>query len=170
VLPSPDAPYRQSIAAHVEFAVNHPRLAHESVVRVAPILTHLAADITAGLLFDVEARVSAETFDDLLDHAEAYLADGRHQPAGVLAGVVFEDTIRRLCEKHGIGQRGKELDSLLNALKAASVLTKLEGKEGIAAADVRNKATHAQWGEFNGDQVRVVIAFARRLIREKLGR
>ena len=36
-------------------------------------------------------------FDDFLDHGEAYLKAGRKDPAGVIAGVVLEDTIRRIC-------------------------------------------------------------------------
>ena len=36
---------------------------------------------------------AAEAFDDFLDHAEAYLHGGRKMEAGVIAGVVFEDTI-----------------------------------------------------------------------------
>lgn len=131
-------------------------------------LNQLQSDFEAGLLSTVENRVSAETFDDLLDHAEAYLQDKRHQPAGVLAGVVFEDTIRRLSAKHGIDPAGRELDNLLNALKSKGVLTKLEQKEGVAAAEVRAKATHADWDAFNAEQVEATAKFARRLIRDKL--
>lgn len=170
VLPTGDEPCRRFVMKIIESAVQEPLYCHVHASHVAGILKQLRGDIATGLLFNVEDRVSAETFDDLLDHADAYLADGRHQPAGVLAGVVFEDTVRRLCEKHGIEQRDRELDSILSALKSANVITKLEQKEGITSAEVRAKATHAQWDAFNGDQVRAVINFARRLIREKLGR
>jgi hypothetical protein len=93
-------------------------LLDNAISQMSALLTGLKGDIEAGMIVDLEARVSGETFDDLLDHAAAYLSEGRHEPAGVLAGVVFEDTIRRLSAKHGIDPAGKELDSLLNALKS----------------------------------------------------
>jgi len=41
-------------------------------------------------------KIRAETFDDFLDHAVFYAKKGRKMEAGVIAGVVFEDTIRRI--------------------------------------------------------------------------
>jgi hypothetical protein len=131
-------------------------------------LQELRRDFEAGLLANLEGQVSAQTFDDLLDHAEAYLRDKRHEPAGVLAGVVFEDTVRKLCDKHAIPQDGVPLDTLLTALVKAGVITPLERKEGTTAAAVRTSATHARWDEYKADQVETVVRLTRRLIREKL--
>lgn len=168
LIPDPTNSYRK-LAAEKQLQANAlPYQAHMFASHLEAALRLLALDADAGLLASIEARVSGETFDDLLDHSAAYLEDSRHQPAGVLAGVVFEDTIRRLCDAHDIEHRGKELDTALSALKSKNVLTKLEQKEGIAAADLRAKATHADWKAFNADQVASVIAFTRRLIREKL--
>lgn len=163
IVPDPTHPYRTAAAS----SLDNPSLTLGCSALYGQ-LQQLQRDFEAGLLSDFEAQVSAQTFDDLLDHAEAYLADTRHEPAGVLAGVVFEDTIRRLSIKHGIDPAGRELDNLLSALKARNVLTKLEHKEGIAAAEVRAKATHADWGAFNAEQAEATIKFARRLIRDKL--
>jgi hypothetical protein len=41
--------------------------------------------------------VIAVTFDDFLDHDGEYLRHGKRDEAAVLAGIVFEDTIRRIC-------------------------------------------------------------------------
>ena len=86
----------------------------------------------------------------------------------MIAGVVFEDTVRRLCAVAGIEDANKTVDPLINALKAGGLFSKLEAKEAVAAGDLRAAATHARWEEFNGDQVRIVIAFTRRLLRDKL--
>ncbi len=140
----------------------------QQVQSIVAILKQLLVDMDRGLLVNMERRISAETFDDLLDHADLYLAEGRKEPAGVIAGVVFEDTVRRLCAVAGIEDANKTVDPLINALKAGGLFSKLEAKEAVAAGDLRAAATHARWEEFNGDQVRIVIAFTRRLLRDKL--
>jgi hypothetical protein len=143
-------------------------IVHHNVLAMVELLKQLKTDIEDGLLTTVERQVSAETYDDLMDHAEAYLAENRKDPAGVIAGVVFEDTIRRLCRANSINDRGQTLDPLINALAGANHLTKLEAKEARTSAGLRTSATHALWNEFNADQVRTVIAFTHRLVREKL--
>jgi len=168
LLPDPESSYRVLARTRQAAAVRGPYFVHEQVAQMLNALEQIKLDVAAGLLTNLEARVSGETFDDLLDHADQYLKESRHEPAGVLAGVVFEDTIRRLCEKHAIEHRGIQLDGLLNALKAKNVLTKLEQKEGVAAADLRGNATHANWAAFNADQARTVVVFTRRIIRDKL--
>ena len=74
------------------------------VQEAAALLTRLAFDINEGLIASVVDQAAAETFDNFLDHGEAYLTAGRKDPAGVVAGVVFEDTIRRICRKNSISE------------------------------------------------------------------
>jgi hypothetical protein len=143
-------------------------LVHRNVLAMGAMLKQLRTDINGGLLTTFERQVSAETYDDLVDHAEAYLEDGRKEPAGAIVGVVFEDTVRRLCRANDIADAEKTAEPLINALIGRGVLTKLEGKEAKAASDLRTSATHALWDNFNADQVRTVIHFTRRLLRDKL--
>jgi hypothetical protein len=143
-------------------------LAHRHVWSMGEILKQSLADIDRGLLQTLERQVSSETFDDLIDHADAYLGEGRKDPAGVIAGVVFEDTIRRLCRANGINDVGKTLDPMISDLANGRILTSLEAKEARAAAGLRTSATHALWSEFTADQVRATVTLTRRLIREKL--
>jgi hypothetical protein len=89
----------------------------------------------------------------LLDHAAAYLDEGRKDPAGAIVGVVFEDTIRRICRANGIIEAGQTCEPLINALTTSGVLSKLESKEAKAASDLRANATHAWWDKFNAEQV-----------------
>jgi hypothetical protein len=131
-------------------------------------ITNLRRDLEAGLLGSLEVQISAQTFDDMLDHADAYVGQKRLEPAGVLAGVVFEDTVRKLSEKRGIAASNVQLDTLLSELVKVGAITPLERKEGTAAAALRTSATHARWAEFTLDQVEAVIRFTRRLIRERL--
>jgi hypothetical protein len=64
--------------------------------------------------------------------------------AGVIAGVVFEDALRRICRKHRITEKDVNLDSLISALVKIGALTDMKAKRARVAAHVRTKATHAQ--------------------------
>lgn len=140
----------------------------------AALLDHVIEDIDAGLFGSIENGVSAATFGDLLDHAEAYLKDQRKEPAGVLAGVVFEDSARRVYRNViKLPDKGVDLEQIINALQKstppdAPTITGVEGKRAKAAADVRTQATHARWAEFNASDVRATIDFTREFIRKHL--
>jgi hypothetical protein len=132
------------------------------------LLHGIKTDFEAGLLSNLEAQVSAQTFDDLLDHAEEYLRQRRKEPAGVLTGVVFEDTIRKLCRRHNTFEVGVKLDLLLSELVKKGILLPIDRNDSTTAASLRTSATHARWEEFGEENVKSVLAFTRRLIQEKL--
>jgi hypothetical protein len=136
---------------------------------IAECLRALLPDLDAGLIVDFGNKVRAETFDDFLDHAEAYHKDGEKQAAGVLAGVVFEDTIRRICRDKNVPEKREDLDQLINALARQTVITGQQSKQARTAAHVRTKATHAQWDEYDLDGVAETIRLTRTLLREHLG-
>lgn len=149
-------------------ASDHGYAIHTAVGELAAVLHSLLADADAGLLASVADRARAEVFDDFLDHAEAYFRDGRKNEAGAISGVVFEDTVRRVCRKHSITEKGQQLDQLISALAAKGELTAVKAKRARAAAAVRTKATHAQWTEFELPDVQATIEFTRELIAAKL--
>lgn len=157
----PRSVYRRQ-AEEIRARGNTPSAAEE----LGAVLARLKADIQAGLLGDLEDRVTGETYDDLLDHAQVYVDEGRKDPAAVLAGVVIEDTIRRICRIHSLEKT--DLEQCINALTSNHILTKLEGKEAKTAAGLRNHAVHSQWDAFKADQIPPVIQLAQRLIREHL--
>src|ERR1700730_9877523 len=98
------------------------------VSEMAALLGHLLEEIKGGLLTTVENRAIAATFDDFLDHGSEYLRHGRKNEAGVIAGIVFEDTIRRICRTLDIGENGVALETLIAELAKRDVLTALKGK------------------------------------------
>jgi hypothetical protein len=128
------------------------------------ILEAMLIDIDRGLLSSVADMARAETFDNFLDHAKAYHTDGLKQESGVIAGVVFEDSIRRVCDKHKIQQAGVKLDSLISELAKNAIISQTKAKRARVAAHVRTKATHAQWSEFELSDVAVTIDFTEELI------
>jgi hypothetical protein len=86
------------------------------VAAIAACLRAFLPDVDARLIADFGNKVRAEAFADFLDYADAYHEEGPKQPAGVLAGIVFEDTIRRICRDKNITDKGGELEQLINAL------------------------------------------------------
>jgi hypothetical protein len=140
----------------------------DAVGDLGEILFRMLQDIDAGLLGSVADRARAETFDNFLDHGRAYLDDGKVKEAGVIVGVVFEDSVRRICRKLSIVEQGVKLDSLISELVKANALTELKAKRARVAAGVRTKATHAQWDEFTQSDVVEAIALTRELVDSQL--
>jgi hypothetical protein len=136
---------------------------------IAECLRALLPDIDEGLIANFGNKVRAETFDDFLDHAETYRQEGEKQAAGVLAGVVFEDTIRRICRDQNIPEKDEDLEKLINALTRKTVITGQQSKQAKVAAHVRTKATHAQWDEYDLHGVAETIQLTRTFLREHLG-
>jgi hypothetical protein len=132
------------------------------------LLKNLRQDVQAGLLASIADHARAETFDDFLDHARAYIKEGRKNEAGVIAGVVFEDAVRRICGKHAIATHDVNLDSLISALAKIGILSGTKAKRARAAAHVRTKATHADWGDFDLSDAFETIQISEDLIAKEL--
>lgn len=153
---------REIAARPVGFIVN------SHVGEFRHLLENLLQDIDAGLLSSVADRARAELFDDFLDHAKNYLKAGKKNEAGVIAGVVFEDSLRKVCRKHGIQEAGRKLDDLISELAKVELISQTKAKRARAAADVRTKATHAQWDQFDANDVKVAVEFTEEFVASKL--
>jgi hypothetical protein len=134
---------------------------------ITRMLESTLADIDAGVFANVADVARAAVFEDFLEHAEHYLSSKRPSEAGVIAGVVFEDTVRKLCSKLSVGTPEEKLDGLITALEKAGTISLQKAKRGRAAADLRTKATHANWDKFEASDVSAAIVFTRELL-EKL--
>lgn len=166
LFPIADTPYRRKTDAIAEKDWGY--MIHEGVAELGAVLRNLLWDAEAGLLGSILDQARAETFDDFLDHADSYVAQSKKNEAGVIAGVVFEDSLRRVCRKQGIVEAGVKLDQLVSALASAGTLSAVKAKRARAAADVRTKATHAQWNDFEMTDVEAAITLTRELIASHL--
>jgi hypothetical protein len=111
----------------------------------AGVLRRLLDDIKGGLLTTVENHATAVTFDDFLDHAAEYLKAGRKDEAAVIAGIVFEDTLRRVCRVREIAERNVPLATLIAQLVKRGVMTELKAKRARVARGLRPSTAHARW-------------------------
>jgi hypothetical protein len=141
------------------------------ISEIAALLMRLCEEIDSGLLTSIENHAIALTFDDFLDHGAEYLKRGRKNEASVIAGIVFEDTIRRICRVLDVTENGVKLDELISELakRDPPVLTSLKAKRARAAAGLRTSAAHARWEEIELADVPPVIELTRELITGHLG-
>ena len=146
-----NSPYRESISSVMVYKVG--------------ALRALRRDYAAGYLSSVQSLVRAEVFADFLEMAEHLLQQGYKDPCAVLVGGVLEDHLRGLCQARGISLqtsgKPKKADSMNNALAAGGVYSKLDQKNVTAWLDLRNKAAHGRYDEYNADQVRGLLAGVR---------
>jgi len=166
VVSNPDNPYRSSVDRICSTKRGY--CVQESVGEVTVILKSLLEDVDAGLLASIEDQTRASVFDDFLDHAREYSKRNLSNEAGVISGVVFEDTLRSICRNVGIEEKGMKLDSLINELVKIGALTQVKAKRARVAAHVRTKATHAQWDEFEIEDVNTTIELTEELILKHL--
>jgi hypothetical protein len=131
------------------------------------------ADYEAGMLNTLNEIIEADVVSDYMGQAEQLLGEGvpgqyDHVPAAVLAGVVLEDALRRLCQRQSppidlvtVSPNGdtkkKTFDPLIADLQKAAVFNKAKADQLRAWAKIRNYAAHGEFTEFNRADVEAMI-------------
>jgi len=142
-------------------------IAFSDAERAQGVMRAAEDDLSAGALFQVRALIEAEVFDDFLEQAEALHKAGYYQPAAVVAGAVLEDGLRSLCTTNSITIPSRpKLDTMNSDLAKAGVYSKLVQKKITTLADLRNKAAHGQWDEFDAEDVKEMLAQVRRFMSD----
>jgi len=157
-LAPPNSQYRENAKA----SLKHLGADHAANIPVlVGILRALKADYAAGHLQRVEQLIQADLFADFLEMAEHLLDQGYKDPSAVLAGSVLEEQLRKLCVQNAIaitlGDKPKTADAMNADLAAAQVYNKLDQKSVTAWLDLRNKAAHGRYTEYNTEQVRKLL-------------
>ncbi len=149
-------------------AVEDPQLLggvpHHAVQKLVGLLQSAAEEMKAGLMRKAEYVFVATTFDEFLEHATEYHKAGKKTESSILASAVFEDTVRKLSERHGIAESGRPLETIIDDLAKKGALTPVKAKRVKGFGAVRNKALHAQWDEFDIRDVGDLISGTRELI------
>lgn len=136
------------------------------------VLRTLRTDIEAGYVRKLGELVRADLFADFLQMAEHLLEEGSKDPAAVIAGSAIEEHLRGMCVKSGIavevptdnGIKPKKADTMNADLMKSKVYEKLDNKAVTAWLDLRNKAAHGKYTEYEIGQVRLMIAGVRDFI------
>ncbi len=138
------------------------------VLRMLGLLVSAQQEWEGGLLRKIEYILTAETFDDFLDHAETYHKGNKKTESAVLASAVLEDTVKKVCLKNGIPPKGQSLDSLVDELVKVGSITPVKAKRIKAFVGVRNHAFHAEFENFDIKDVGEMIKGIRELIEDYL--
>ena len=100
------------------------------------------------------------------------LNEGYKDAAAVIAGSSLDAHLRQLCERSGIGSvvssggttTYKKADRLNSDLAAANIYSKLDQKNVTAWLNLRNKAAHGRYAEYESPQVSLLISGIRDFI------
>lgn len=126
------------------------------------VLQALRVDVEAGYLKSVEELIHADVFADFLEMADELHGKGYKDPSAVLAGSVLEEHLRKLASRSGIAVadatgRPIKADKLNADLAGLGTYNKLEQKSVTAWFDLRNKAAHGKYEEYDDVQVAALI-------------
>lgn len=138
-------------------------------LRFGAIVQALRDDIEAGWLSTVEELVHADTFSNFLDMSQELLEKGYRDAAAVIAGAVLEAHLRSLCSKHSLPTMrddGSNLkaEALNSDLRKANVYASHQQKLVAAWQDLRNRAAHGEYGEYDDTDVRHQLMGIRNLL------
>jgi hypothetical protein len=134
----------------------------QSIKPLLGILTALRLSYEHGFLTSISELIHADLFSDFLDMAKHLLESGYKDPAAVIAGSVLEEHLRKLSIKNGITtlkQDGdpKKADTINSDLSNANVYSKLDLKSVTGWLDLRNKAAHGKYTEYDKQQVVLMV-------------
>ena len=143
------------------------------VPKVMGVVTALQADLKAGYFETASELLHSEVFGDFLEMGDHLLENGYKDAAAVVAGSTLEAHLRQLCQKFGVeiealdGRgtlRPKKADRMNSDLASASAYSKLDQKNVIAWLDLRNKAAHGKYDEYDLKQVALLTQSVRDFI------
>lgn len=128
---------------------------HDDLIQVRAVFNAAREDFDGGLFNSVRNMVQAELFSTELDQAHELMKGGYTTAAAVIAGVVLETTLRRLCEDARI--EPGSLNKMNADLAKAGVYNLLVNKRITALADIRNNAAHGHPDKFTKADVADMI-------------
>jgi hypothetical protein len=133
---------------------------------LAGILQSLRSDVASGYIRSQRELLHAELFADFLEMAQHLANEGYKDAAAVIAGSSLEAHLRHLCQKNriaceatsGASTVAKKADRLNSELTVVGAYSKLDQKNVTAWLDLRNKAAHGRYAEYELPQVNLLIA------------
>ena len=134
------------------------------------VLKALKEDLEEGdFVRRISSLISAEVFSDFLEMADHLVQQGYKDPAASLAGAVLEDGLRRLARANELPVKSRDDIAVLNSrLATKDVYNLLRRKQIDSWGHIRNKADHAEFGEYQASDVSSMIAGVRGFLADAL--
>ena len=141
--------------------INQYRFIQRYIPYVIGVVKALKIDLENGYLKKYEELIHADIFSDFLEMA-CHLNDNNYKgPAAVLAGSTLESHIKKLAIKNSveiiINQNPVKADKLNSDLAKLKIYNILDQKSITSWLDLRNKAAHGKYDEFDNIQVKLMI-------------
>lgn len=157
--------YGQKHPYYVKFSEALDKKTPANVEAGKGILSSIKTEIERGWLHSLKGLVSAEIFSDFLEMADHLLQEKYKDPAAVMIGSVLEEHLRQLCLRSNItttqSRSGREIPKKADVMNAelsnAGIYNKLDQKNITAWLDLRNKAAHGLYDEYNLQQVQFIF-------------
>ncbi|MEI6221742.1 MAG: DUF4145 domain-containing protein [bacterium] len=124
-------------------------------------------DFDGGYVFNVDMEVSGEVFGDLVSLAKQSLSEGYKDVAAVLACAALEDALKRYARVNKIDVEDKDMQEVINALKAKSLVSGAQKSILESMPKFRNAAMHADWDKIDSSGVGGVIGFVEQFLLTK---
>lgn len=146
---------------------------YEHICVMTGIIKAIQDDYEKGLLVNFRQLLQAEIFADFLEMGEYLLKENYKDAAAVIIGSVLENTLGKLAISNGINvlkQNGdyKTLEPLNVELAKANVYDKLIQKQITSWGDLRNKAAHGHYNEYDKHQVEMMLLFVQKFCSDYL--
>lgn len=146
---------------------------YEHICVMDGIIKAIQDDYEKGLLVNFKQLLQAEIFADFLEMGEYLLKENYKDAAAVIIGSVLEDMLRKLAIRNGINILKPNgdymtLEPLNIELAKANVYDKLIQKQITSWGDLRNKAAHGHYNEYDKHQVEMMLLFVQKFCSDYL--
>ena len=134
-------------------------------------------DLEKGMINNIENIVSLDLFDDMIEQAKSLRKqniDSLNRAACVLARIVLEDTIKKLCKIHKINPPSDKASAGNDELKKRNIYSTPQHRFIQAWLDVGNVAAHPNnhkhlnWSEISehqmDDMIKGILEFSLRFL------
>ena len=111
-----------------------------------------------SILADIKGVLQADLFDSEMDAAKELLRNGYLRPSGVVAGVVLEGHLKKVCLDHGL-KVGKDstISTLNDALKDGGVIDVPQWRRIQHLGDLRNLCSHKKERDPTTEDVQMLL-------------
>lgn len=130
----------------------------KSVINGLGVIIGLKDTIENDFIETLSTQIQISTYADFLDLAEQYLEVDNKDFAAVAVSIALEDAMKKIASRNNIGTKDTDDISVINQkLGNASVYTRIQQRKIEVYKKIRDYALHAQWGEFQKNDVKEMI-------------
>ena len=139
-------------------------ISSDTIQKFLGLIISVYSEFKSGFLQSYTELIHADLFSDFLEMCKHLLDEGYKDAAAVIAGSSLEAHMRQLAQKTNfnipiVNDDGshKKAERLNADLAGVEVYSKLDQKNITAWLDLRNKAAHGHYNQYDQQQVRLVL-------------